>query len=232
MPWLDIAIILVLAIYAVIGLVRGFLKTTVRFGTNILAVCACFLLAPTVALLFTNVIHLDGTVSQLISNSISGFCISESGTQLDNPYLHQFAQMMLGHEYWLDYAGGVESAEFIAKLSYSITDCLFVLISFFLVFGLTRIIISFICHFIRALNRRRVYGWISRTVGAIISLFEGIFAVLLVFVILRMAMPITPAIHEFVDSAFATSPFSSWLFSVANDFLNAGLLPWLMRFYM
>lgn len=232
MPWLDIAIIVILAIYAIVGLVRGFLKTAVRFGTTLLAVCAGLLLAPTVALLFTNVIHLDNTVSQLITNSISGFCISESGTQIDNIYLHQFAQMMLGHDYWLDYAGGVESAEFIAKFSYAITDCLFVLISFFIVFSLTRIIISFVCHFIKALNRRRVYGWVSRTVGAIISLFEGIFVILIGFVLVRMAMPIVPSLHGFVDSVFATSPFSSWLFAVANDFLNAGLLPWLMRFYM
>lgn len=231
MPWLDIAILLILAIYIIIGLVRGFLKTSVHFGTTILAVSAGILLAPTVALLFTNVFQLDDQVSQLVTNSISSYCISDSGTQINDAYLHEFAQLLLGHDYWVNYAGGVESAEFIAKLSYALTDCIFVLISFFVVYGLVKIILNFTCHFIRAINRKRYFGWVARSCGAIVALFEGIFVILLGVVLIQMLMPAIPSVHSFVDSALATSPFSSWLFSVAGDFLDAALLPWMLRFY-
>ena len=232
MFWIDIAIFVVLITYFIVGLVRGFLCSSVRFGNTALALCASILLAPTLALLFTNVLHLDTTLSQVVSNSISSYCISDTGTQLDNTYLHKFAELTLGHDYWVNYAGGVESAEFIAKLSYAITDCLIVLFSSFIIFGLMRIIVSFICGFIRSINRKRTYGWIARAMGAIISLIEGICIVLVAFCVIGIIMPVAPALHHTIQDLLANNPITNWLFNLTQDFIDAGLLPWLMRFYI
>ncbi len=232
MFWIDIAIFVVLVGYFIVGLVRGFFRSSMRFGNTALALCAGVLLAPTLALLFTNVFHLDTPLSQVISNSISSYCVSDTGTQLDNTYLHKFAELTLGHEYWLDYAGGVESAEFIAKLSYAITDCLMVLFSFFIVFGLMRIIVSFICGFIRSINRKRSYGWIARVSGAFVSLIEGACMVFVTFCVIGSIMPVAPTLHHTIQDILASNPVTNWLFTLTQDFLDAALLPWLMRFYI
>lgn len=232
MFWVDLLLFIILGLYAFIGLVRGFLRSAIRFTNSAISVVVGLLLAPTFALLFTSVLGLDTVLSQVISNSVSGYCVSSSGTQLDNAFLHNFAEITLGHEYWLNYAGGVESAEFIAKFSYMISDALLVLISFFVVSGLVRIITLLVCGCVRAINRKRAYGWIARSFGAVVSLFEGIFVLWVVFCMLGFILPIAPATHNAVTEILSANPVTNWLFGITNDFLNALLLPWLMRFFV
>lgn len=230
MFWVDLLLFVILGLYALVGLVRGFLRSAVRFGNTAISVITGLLLAPTFALLFINVFGLDTTLAQVITNSVSGYCVSSSGTQLDNEFLHKFAEITLGHEYWSDYAGGVESAEFVAKFSYMIADALLILISFFAVSGLMRIIMLFVCGFIRAINQKRTYGWIARGFGCLVSLFEGIFMIAVVFCMFGLILPIAPAIHPTVTEILSANPVTNWLFGITNDFLDALLLPWLMRF--
>lgn len=231
MPWIDIVIFVILAAYVITGLVRGFLRSSVRFGNTVIAICVGILLAPTLALLFTNVIHLDSSISQLISSSITGYCVSDTGTQINDEFLHQFAQFSLGNEYWLNYPNGVESPEFIAKLAYAITDNLIVLISFFIVFGMMRIIISCVCGFIRAINRKRAYGWVARTMGGLVSIFEGICVIWVAFCVVSALLPALPAQHDLIRHLLLSNPVSNWIFGISNDFYNGILLPWLLRFY-
>lgn len=230
MFWVDLLLFVILGTYFMVGLVRGFLRSAVRFGNTAISIVVGLLLAPTFALLFINIFHLDSVLAQVFTGSVSGYCISSTGTQIDNPYLHKFAEITLGQEYWTNYAGGVESAEFIAKFSYAIADALLVLISFFVVSGLMRIIMLFVCGFIRAINKKRAYGWIARIFGSLVSLCEGFFMILIVFCMVGVILPIAPSMHSAFDSILASNPVSNWLFGITRDFLDACLLPWWLRF--
>lgn len=232
MFWVDLILFIILGLYIFVGLVRGFLRSTVRFSNTAISIVTGLLLAPTFALLFTNVFHLDSVFVQMITNSVSSYCVSSTGTQIDNVYLHQFAELTLGHEYWANYVGGVSSAEFIAKFSYEIADLMLVVISFFIVSGIMRIIMLLVCGFIRAINKRRAFGWIARSFGAVVSLLEGIFMLWIAFCVVGAILPIVPTLHPAFDSVMASNPISNWLFGVTSDFLEAGLLPWWLRFYV
>ncbi len=232
MFWLDITSFVIIAIYLVVGLSRGFLRSSIRFGNTALALCIAFLLAPTLSLLFTQTLHLDSSLSQLFTNTISGSCYSSSGTRLDNDILHRFSELTLGPEYWLNYTGGVESAEFIAKLSYALADSILVLICFFCIFGLTRILITLICGFIRAINKKRAFGWIARSTGALVSVLESVCVICIIFCTISTILPAVPSFSDGFVATLPSNPVCNWLFGIIQDFNDAVLLPWLLRFYI
>lgn len=226
MPILDILIFIIILSYALAGLVRGFLKTSVQLGITIISLGIAILLAPTLCLLFTDVLHIDTQLASTFANTLNPYCISSTGGALDNAVLHQFAQLTLGHDYWLNYVGGVENAEFIALLSYAVAKNILVLISFLIIFAFLRIILGLICSFIRAINRKRVYGWIARSFGAILGLIEAIITILLILSIIYIFSPTAPSFGTEFVKILSNNPITEWIYNLVADLLNGIILPW------
>lgn len=229
MAWIDLLLILVIICYALSGLVRGFLKTSTRFGGSLFSLCIAILLAPTLASLFIDVLHLNSDLGIAINAVITPYCVSSSGGALDHSALHQFAQMMYGHDYWINYVGGVESPEFIAKISFALADSVLILLSFFIIFAILRIVWGLVCGLIRALNRKRVFGWVARSTGALVGVLEGILIVVLILSLIHTITPVVPAFGNIIQNLLTQNPVTNWMYGLLNDFLTGVLLPWMIK---
>ncbi len=228
MPLLDILVVLIILGSVFFGLVRGFLKTTVRFSVSILSLGLALLLTTTVASLFIDVLGLDSYVANVLSSSLSQFFVSSTGGPLDNTVLHEFAQLTLGQEYWLNYAGGVENVEFIALLSYSAATSLITLVSFLVTYTFLRIILGLIAALIRPLNRKRAFGWIARGFGGLVGLFESLVSILILLCIFHAFIPLAPGVGEGFLNLLNSNPITSWFYSLTHDLMQAIISPWLL----
>lgn len=229
MPIIDIIIFVIIISCILTGLVRGFLRTSVQFGISLIAVCVAILLAPTLALLFTDVIHLDAELAHVFANTLTPFCVSSTGGAIDNVALHQFAQVYFGQEYWVGYVDGVESVEFIGKLSFGVAKSVIILLSFFILFSLIKIILGLIAGLIRALNRKRVYGWVARSTGAMVGLIDGILTIFLLFATLYIVVPAVPSLDLIIQNQLPQNPVSAFLYNLIEDFMAGVIQPWSLK---
>ena len=94
MAWVDIAIIVIILVYAILGLSRGFLKSLLRFFGTIATLALSILLSKPVSGLFEQWFGLNSKLGEFMSTTLAPYCSTSTGGPIDNFFMNKFAEML------------------------------------------------------------------------------------------------------------------------------------------
>ena len=227
MAWVDIAIIVIVLLYAIIGLSRGFLKSLLNFFGTLATLALSILLAKPVSGLLNNWFGLSDKLGDWISGSLAPYCVSSSNGAIDNFFMDKFATLLMGSNYWQNYEGGVSSDAFISAFSESVGSILCVIIAVFALYIIIRIVIALLGKLFKFLTRNRAIGGIDRFFGLVLGLVQGACVIFIILGIIYLIAPAIPALSDQLIGFLETNPLTRELYEIMGDFIDGILIPWL-----
>ncbi len=227
MAWVDIAIIVIILVYAILGLSRGFLKSLLRFFGTIATLALSILLSKPVSGLFEQWFGLSSKLGEFMSTTLAPYCSTSTGGPIDNFFMNKFAEILLGANYWQNYDGGVSSPEFISAFSGAVGSVLGVVVTTLILYIVIRILIALLGKLFKFLTRNRAIGGIDRFFGLILGIVEGAVAIFIVLGIVYLIVPIIPAFSGTVLDLLQVNHITQEIYNLVGEFIEGILLPWL-----
>ena len=227
MAWIDIAIIVIIVIYAIIGLSRGFMKSLLNFFGTLATLALSILLAKPVSNLLNNWFGLTDKLGEFMSGPLAPYCVSSSGGAIDNFFMDKFASLLMGSNYWQDFEGGVSSDAFISAFSNSVGSVLCVIISVVALYIIIRIVLALLGKLFKFLTRNRAIGGIDRFFGLLLGLVQGACVVFIILGIVYLISPAIPSLSDQLIGLLETNHITRELYNFIGEFIDGILLPWL-----
>ena len=229
MPWIDIVLIAIIVIYAIIGLSKGFLKSLLRFLNTLVVLVLSIFLGKYLAMGLESLFGLGSVLGANLEGALAPMCVSSGGGALDNVMLNNFAEILLGPEYWLMYgAQGVMSEEFIADFAGAVGHILAVAISIVIVYVILKLIFKLLSRFLKFLTEDRVIGWVERVFGSVIGIVEGALVIWLGFCVMYLVLPAIPMLAEQSTILFQLNGITAELFLIVSDFMEGIVIPFVI----
>lgn len=228
----DIVVLIVILFFALIGLIKGFVKTIISFCKGFLSLVIAYFLAPTFATIlqgtaindniYNRLLNWTSTKGELFTQPIPEGGISQVvGDQLNLPqFLINFLNSIIGTNDNVDVLEGMTLGQFISDtLSYYIL----LIIAFFVLSILARIILAIIAKILTKLvEEEGALRFINRLIGFIIGLLKGVLVVSIVFWLLGFLSSWFTGIDEMIVNMInPDNPnfgIARWLYN--NNFLD------------
>ncbi len=225
MAWLDVIVVIIVLIVAFFGLARGFLKSLLKLFGTLVTLIVSILLAKPFSTLLENWFGMSSAIGHSLEPSISS-AVGTDGGSIPNFFLNKFAEILMGQNYWQNYAQGSADPAFITDFSAHIGDIIGVVISVIILYILFRIVIAILERIFDALTRNRVVGSVDRVLGLVLGLAKGFLMVGIVCVFVYLLSPAIPAFGEWVNNLLAGNPITRTIFGWMSSFTDSVLIPW------
>ena len=215
MPWIDIAVIVILIISALIGVSKGFLKSLIGlFGTVVTLALAIWLAKPA-ADLINGWWGLDATFGGLVNGPVS----EAFAETIPNAF-----GMLLSAIFGVPpspvtpaYIDGI-----CAQLG-SIMSTVVVAVGLFIVI---KIIVWLLSKLFDAITKNRAISGLDRILGFVFGIVKGAVFVVVVLGLLFLLGTYVPAISGWFNPLLADSPITNWAYGFIADFVEYTLIPY------
>ena len=228
MPWFDIAILLIIALFAVIGVFSGFFNSLIKLcGTFVTLVLSIFLAKP-IANVLQFVFKLKDVMGGVVEAPITPYCmdVNENGS-ISNFFVNKFAKILMGGNYYNEYPQGASDPDFISAFSWKIGELVTIGIAAILMFILIKITLSLLTRLVNRLHEYKTIGKFDRVIGGVFGAVKGGLYVSIVFVSVYLISSALPSIGQtflsWMDGSWIAQPLFMWL----ANYTDGTLLPWL-----
>lgn len=224
MSVLDIIVISVLSLFAIIGLVKGFLNTLLSLFGNLASIAVAVVIAKPCMQFFNKLFGLVNWLGGLITNKISNILPATLETTTMTPaevithlktqgLIGNLASMFVNQEVEFYGNGGVSLVE---TLSANMGGFIATVLTAIVMFILIRIAVALLSKLFNAITSKKAIGWIDRLLGTALGLLKGAIIVTGVLSLIYALSPIIPIFDEWI----ANSGFTNWIYGYVNQFIN------------
>lgn len=224
MSVLDIIVIAVLGVFAIIGLIKGFLNTLLSLFGNLASLAVAIVIAKPCAQFFNRLFGLVNWLGGLIIKAISGILPTtlETGTMTPAEVItHLKSQGIIGN---LTSLFVNQDVELYGAGATSLTDTLTATMGGFattvftaiIMFILIRIAVVLLSKLFNAITSKKAIGWIDRLLGTILGLLKGGLVITGVLSIIYALSPLIPVFDEWITA----SSFTNWIYGYVNQLIN------------
>lgn len=217
MSWVDIVIIVILALCALIGLKKGFYKSLMSLFGNFLAIVVAFFLTKVVTLavleipavngwVFTETSSLYSWVTSWVGNVTEGFL-----GNLITPLLGPITDIV-------NTTGAITQTQGVALyLSYLITSAAVMIVLFILI----KIVVAIIFKIIGTLINRESPGALSRLLGFVIGAVKGAVYVVIAMLIMNyaLAFPVFQSVGDEIEKSTIGAPVFTQVQTISEKVL-------------
>ncbi len=176
LSYMDFIVIAIIAIFAIFGYKRGFLRSVVGMLSLIASIALAWMLYPVVTDLFTS-LGLSNIVFEEIQNVMS----SHIGSTEQISALPQFMRA----------AASAGSAEIIASTAAALTETVMNIISFIAVLIIARIIIWIAQKLLIAVSKIPLIGFVNKLAGLLLGAVQGLLITFILFSIIYAIVPMS-----------------------------------------
>ena len=219
MPWVDIAVVIIMVIIAIIGISKGFLKSLIGlFGTLVTLALAVWLAKP-VGDLINSWWGLNEVFAGLIEPTIAGAFDVSSATEFN-----AFG-MLLAAIFGAPVSFPVP-AEYITGIAEQLGTLLSTVASAVVLFIIIKIIVWLLSRLFDAITKNRVVNGLDRLLGFVFGLLKGALFVAIVFGVLSVVCASVSVVADWFLPLLESSPISKWAYGYVAEFVNNILLPY------
>ncbi len=238
MGLIDIIIIALILLSAIIGTVKGFVKSLLGFFGWIIAIVLAVSLASPTGTLLSDKTSIDDSISTKLESTVTGWS-SYMSTELTQENYHEVITSALGETKIPEFVqqpivqaidGLVESNAdtVIGKtpaviISSTLANLAVTAIAFIIIFILTLIIIAIIKHFLtKAISKVNLIKKIDKVLGFLFGLVEGFVIVCLIIGVLGFitSMGMVPQLSEMLNEGIITPKLSEFVQSILSQYLQ------------
>lgn len=202
---LDIILILIIALGALIGYKRGFVKVIIKLGTLILAVVLALILQNSVAKFIGENLGLKNTISIVVENKLENFTKSEDKDQkeVNNPILEKTLKD-------INKAAAEEKQQVISGWTGKIADFVVKGISFIVIFLVVAITMGIIGLILNTVAQLPVLKTLNGVMGASTEVILMVCRILILLAIISFLSPLE--LLTSVTSYINDSCITKWLY--------------------
>lgn len=229
MAWLDIVLMLLLVVFAVIGLSKGFTKSLVNFLGTLVVLVVSLLLSKPLGAALNGWFGLDNAFGGMLKGSLAPYCVSSEGGALDNSLMDKFAEILLGQNYWENYSEGVVNPQFLNDFSLAIGKLVTMAIATVVLYLIFKLVIWLVCKIkaLKFLTEKRPIGGVERVFGFFMGAVRGVVTIWLCFCVAYLLIPALPAYSETVINILNTNNITNEFYKLIGEFMEGIVLPWL-----
>ncbi len=228
MAWFDIAMLLFISLFAVIGIFNGFFNSLIKLcGTFVTLVLSIFLAKP-IANVFQFVFRLKDAMGGVVEAPITPYCMetNENGA-ISNFFVNKFAKILMGGNYYNEYPQGASDPDFISEFSWKIGELITIAIAALVMFILIKIILSLLTRLVNRLHEYKTIGKMDRVLGGVFGAIKGGLYVSILFISVYLISSAIPSLGQtflsWMDGSGVAQPIFMWL----ANYTDGTLLPWL-----
>lgn len=202
---IDVIIVALIAIFAIIGLRKGFFKSVLSLFSTIVVLVISILGAGLLAKLINKIYNFTGLIGDKLCKGIAGmgeFYSKEipagiSGAEIVNSIpssTNGFLKKLMSYVLNPLSASEIEGATVAEIVSGSFASVIMLIISAIILFILIKIVLAIVSKFFDNITRNRVFGATNKLCGAAFGAVKG-FLVVIVFTIVLTLMTVVPFIN-------------------------------------
>ena len=224
MSVVDIVVIAILAVFAIIGFVKGFLNTLLSLFGNLASLALAIVIVKPCVKFFDGIFHMVEKFGAMIIEKIAEYlpdlsASTMTGTQVAN---HLTSQGVLGKliSFFIDRTDsviyGYEATDLSATLSANLGGFAATVVTVIIMFILIRIGVFFLSKIFDAITKKSAIGGLDRLLGLVFGAIKGAIAVFGILSVAYSLSPLIPAIDEYVTDA----NFARWIYGYVEQVIN------------
>ena len=219
MFWLDILIIFILVLCALIGLIRGFLRSIISLCSTLVTLVLAIWLAKPLGGVIDNWFGLSGAIASSLEPTFLNFFTTNNTS---SGWVAQLISIFLGS----GYMESSPSAEQIATdFSSAVGSVITIIICAVVLYILIRIVLWVLSRLFRKITRNRTIGAVDRILGTVIGLAKGFLYIFIALgIIFLLGSFITP-LGAWVDNMMGQNAITSAFYGWTSSFMQNTLLP-------
>ncbi len=219
MPWLDILIIFILVLCALIGLIRGFLRSVISLcSTLVTLVLAIWLAKP-----LSGVIDGWFGLSEAIASSLEPTFLNFFATNdTSSGWVAQLISIFLGSGYM---ESSPPAEQIAVDFSSAVGSVITIIICAVVLYILIRVLLWVLSRLFRKITRNRTIGAVDRILGTVIGVAKGFLYIFIALgIIFLLGSFITP-LGAWVDNMIGQNTITNAFYGWTSDFMQNTLLP-------
>ena len=202
---IDVLIVALIAVFAIIGLRKGFFKSVLSLFSTLVLIIISILGSGLLAKLINKIYNFTGLIAGKLCKSIAGMgaFYSEtipsgvSGADIVNNIpagTNGFLKKLMSYVLKPLSASEIEGSTVAEIVSGSFASIIMLIICAIVLFVLIKIVLSLVSRFFDNITRNRVFGATNKLLGACFGAVKG-FLVIIVFTIVLTLMTVVPFIN-------------------------------------
>ena len=203
---IDVAIVALIAIFAIIGLRKGFFKSVLSLFSTVVVLLISIFGAGLLAKLINKIYDFTGLIAGKLCKSIAGMNPSFYGEAIPNGVsgadivnnipanTNGFLKKLMSYVLKPLSASDIEGATVAEIVSGSFASVIMLIISAIILFILIKIVLALVSKFFDNITRNRVFGATNKLLGAGFGAVKG-FIVVIVFTTVLTFMTVVPFIN-------------------------------------
>lgn len=226
MSVLDIIVIAILAIFAIIGFIKGFLNTLLSLFGNLASLAIAIVIVKPCARFLDKIFGIVKWLGNLIVNGLNGAGVipdlSSSVMTSDEviSYMSTNRGLMgrlasLFVDKGTTYGAGAEN-NLIEVLTKNMGNFAAIIFTVIILFILIRLAVFILSRIFDAITKKRALSGLDRLLGLVFGVCKGAVAITCILSVMYTLSPIFPAIDQWV----ANSSFTNWLYGYVNQLIN------------
>ncbi|MCL2539850.1 MAG: CvpA family protein [Firmicutes bacterium] len=218
-PWIDIAAVIIIAVIAIIGVSRGFLRSLLSlFGTLVTLALSIWLAKPVAGLINgwfgLNEVFADW-IAPVVENAFpdAGYP-SAFGILLQTIFGLRDAGQTLG--------------EYVDMITAHLGELLSIIATVIILYILIKIAVWLLSMLFNAITKNRVVNGLDRLLGLALGLVKGILFVAVIFGAIYLLSTVIGSLYDFINPLLDASSVSNWFFNLIAQFIDDVLLPYFL----
>ncbi len=226
MSVLDIIVISILAVFAIIGFVKGFLNTLLSLFGNLASLAIAIVIVKPCTKFLDGIFHIVNWLGGLIINGVQSAGVlpdlasstmtpDEVITHLNgtNSLLGKFTSLFVDKNVE---AYGVGATDLVSTLTNGMGNFAAMVFTVIIMFILIRIAVLVLSKIFDAITKKSALSGLDRVLGTVFGLCKGALVVTVILSIMYTISPIFPQIDGWIQN----SGFTNWLYAYINDIVN------------
>ena len=223
MSVLDIIVIAILALFAIIGFIKGFLNSILSLFGNLASLAIAIVIVKPCTRFFNSIFHLVDWLGGLIIKGIAGILPDLTATQMSATdvisHLNN-SQGLIGRltalfvDKNLTYGAG--ASDLSAVLSNNMGQFAATVFTVIIMFILIRIGVLILSRIFDAITKKRALSGLDRLLGLVIGFVKGAVILTCILSVMYTISPLIPQIDVWIQE----SSFTNWLYGYVNQLIN------------
>lgn len=216
MPWIDIGVLVLILIFGIVGISRGFLRSLLALFSSLVTLILAIWLAKPVAGVVDSLFGLSNAFAGMLE---PGFLETFTGWS-GSGWLAEVVKIILGAD-----ALTLEAPELASQFAGAVGNIISIAICAVVLYFVIRFILFLLGKLFRTITQNRAINGLDRILGFVIGAAKGVLAVFIICGLMFVLGSIIPGVASWTDQILGANTVARTLYGWSVEILETTIIP-------
>lgn len=216
MPWIDIAVIVLILIFGIVGVARGFLRSLLALFSSLVTLILAIWLAKPVSGVVDSLFGLSGAFSGMLEPGFLDTFTGWSGTG----WLAEVVKIILGAD-----ALALEPSVLANQFAGAVGNIISIAICAVVLYFVIRFILFLLGKLFKSITKNRAVNGLDRILGFVIGVAKGLVVVFLICGLVFVLGTVIPGLASWTDEMLGFNTVSQTIYGWAMEIMENTVIP-------